>query len=87
MNDGVDSSWYNTEKMTFSFDSKFVRENVLEATNANGTNLTDNIVDASYICVSIYLITIIIVGTFLNTKALILLNQVNRVSIHEILGP
>ena len=73
--------------MTFSFDSKFVRENVLEATNANGTNLTDNIVDASYICVSIYLITIIIVGTFLNTKALILLNQVNRVSIHEILGP
>ena len=86
MNDG-DSSWYKTEKMTVGYDSKFVRENVLEATSANGTNLRDNIFDASYICVSFYLITIIIVGTVLNTKALILLNQVNRVSIHEILGP
>ena len=87
MNDGVDSTWYKIDKMTFGYDSKFVRGNVLEATSANGTNLTDNVFEASYICVSIYLITIIIVGTFLNTKALILLNQVNRVSIHEILGP
>ena len=73
--------------MTFGYDSKFVRESVLEARSANGTNLTDNFFDASYICVSIYLIIVIIVGTILNTKALILLNQVNKVSIHDFLGP
>ena len=78
---------YKCEKMTFGYDSKFVRDNVLEATSANGTNLTDNIFDASCICVSIYLITVIIVGTILNTIALILLNQVNKVSFNDFLGP
>ena len=68
--------------MIFANEEKVVLEkNISEKFSDNATILSDNIFGATYICVSVYLIAVIVIGTVLNTKALILLNQVIRVCI------
>ena len=58
-----------------------LEKNISENLSDNATILSDNIFGATYICVSVYLIAVIVIGAVLNTKALILLNQVIRVCI------
>ena len=68
--------------MIFANEEKLVLEkNISEKLSDNATILSDNIFGATYIYVSVYLIALIVIGAVLNTKALILLNQVIRVSI------
>ena len=57
-----------------------LEKNISEKLSDNATILSDNIFGATYICVSVYLVAVIVIGAVLNTKALILLNQVIRVS-------
>ena len=67
--------------MTLGYESKFFTGSLSEKVSDNGTSLTEKILDASYFCSTVYLIVVMITGAVLNTKALILLNRVDRVGI------
>ena len=70
--------------MIFANEEKAVMEkNISQKLSDNATILSDDIFGATYISVSVYLVAVIVIGAVLNTKALILLNQVIRVSIDQ----